>query len=699
VSSPFPDEEGLFEGPEGLEDDLGPLDGNRYYRPLTADEVKGAVSREILDSHGAISAGSQIAEERRQALKFFFGQPLGNEVEGRSQVVLTEVADTIHWIMPSLMRMFASGEDVFEFQPTGPEDIDQARQATEFINHVFWHELDGFSILYDWFFTALLEKNGFVVVEWEDRVEPKIESYRGLSEQQLQLLLSDGRGLEPIEFEEFEEEIGGQPMKLFNVTVRQVQRLGRVCVRGIPPEEFLIARRTIRLDDDVHFVGERRKMTASSLIALGFDPDEVHTWPTDETPEFTQGRTIRLSEEETFPIQTADRPDAASREMWVNNVYMRIDEDGDGYAELRHLMTIGDTSMELISDEYAEDPPFASLTASPVAHKFFGQSVVDLVGDLQIIRTTLMRQMLDNLYLQNNQRTKVVRGEVEMSDLFTSRPGGVVRVDSLDSMEPIVTPQLPAMAMGMMEYLDQIRETRVGVSRFMQGLDASSLSGTATGVNALVGASQQRIELIGRIFSKTGMKRLGKLLLRTYARNNTKSRVIRLRGEWVEFDPSSWNTQMDCQIRTGLGVGSSAERIGYLMAMINLQKEALLSGATFMVKPQDLYRAVEELSKTMGFSRADRFFSDPGEKDWPEPPPDTKVLENQRRVQDDQRQAELELERIRIEAQKEAEIAAFRREELAQKRDLELKRIEAMIEAAKLRGTGGESNGGDGDDG
>ncbi len=698
MAAPFgEDEEEYYDEPidefEAYAADLGPEDGNRPFRPLTVDQVKAAVSREILDSHGAISAGSQISEERRQALKFFFGQPLGNEVEGRSQIVLTEVADTIHWVMPSLMRMFASGEDVFEFQPTGPEDIEQAQQATEFINHVFWNELDGFQILYDWFFTALLEKNGFVVVEWEERVEPKIETYQGVDEQQLQQLLEDGRGLQPVEFEEFEEEIQGQVVKLYNVTLRQVDRIGQVQVRGVPPEEFLIARRTIRLDDGSQFVGERRKMTASDLVAMGFDPEEVTQWPTDETPEFTQGRTIRLSEEETFPIQTADRPDAASREMWVNNVYMRIDEDGDGYAELRHIMTIGDTSMELISDEYAPYQPFASLTASPVPHKFFGQSVMDLVGDLQVIRTTLMRQMLDNLYLQNNNRTKVVRGEVEMSDLFTSRPGGIVRVDSLDSMEPIVTPPLPAMAMGMMEYLDQIRETRIGVSRFMQGLDGSALNGTATGVNAMMGASQQRIELIGQIFAKTGMKRLGKLLLREYKRNNNRARTIRLRGEWTSFDPSTWNENMDVSVKTGLGVGSAAEAIGYLMATIQLQKEAIMSGATFMVTPKDLYRAVSELNKAMGFSRSQTFFTDPGDQGWPQKDPDTKLLENQRRVQDDAASHQLRQLELEIEARKERALEEYRKEELEQKRDLELRRIEAQLEIARLSQQRSEGDG------
>lgn len=684
MASPGLTYEDLF----GEDDYLGeePTGISREFRPLTEDEIKSAVSREIMDSHGAVSAGSQIAEDRRLALKMFFGQPFGDEVEGRSQVVLTEVADTIHWMMPSLMRMFASGEDVFEFCPVGPEDEEAAKQATEFINHVFWNEMDGFQLLYDWFFTALLEKNGFVVVEWEEKVQPKRESFRGLTMAQVAYLQDDPRGFEFVEFEERDAILPGVgQVKLYDVTVQQTESVGRMVARGIPPEEFLIARREVKCDDDVSFVGERRRMRASDLIAMGFDPDDVASWPTDDSPEFSMGRWVRRSEDDDLPVQSADRPDAASREIWVNNIYMTLDEDGDGYAELRHIMCIGDTAMELIFDEYADFPPFASLTASPVPHKFFGQSVVDLVGDLQRIRSTLMRQMLDNLYLQNNQRTMIVRGEVELSDLLTSRPGGIVRVDSPESMAPIITPPLPPSAMMMMEYLDNIRETRVGVSKWTQGLDGSSLNGTATGVNAMMAASQQRIELIGRVFAKTGMKRLGSLLLRTFKKHDNKFRTVKMRGEWIDVDPTSWPSDLDCRIKTGLGVGSAAEMIGFLMATIQLQKEAAQMGATFLVTPQDLYRAVTELNKAMGFSRAQSFFTDPGDQGWPEPEPDFKVLENQRRTVDDQAKNSIALIEAETAAREKAALQEYRDKELAQAKELAQLERETRIEIAKIQ--------------
>lgn len=678
ISDLFPEEEESF-----------------HFRPLNESEVLSVVGSEIADAHGAIMAGTEISQARRAALRMFFGKPLGNEVEGRSQVVLTEVADTIHWIMPSLMRMFASGEDIFEFQPTNPGEEEMAKQATQFVNKTFWDEHDGFQLLYDWFFTALLERNSFITAYWDERVEPKMEQYSGLTQGEVTALMNDGRELEPVEFEERDAIINGERTKVYDVTVRQVSIVGRIKIRGIAPEEFLIARRVDVLDDDCPFVGERVQMTVSDLIAMGFDPDEVRNWPTDQSQEFSEERLERRWDEETFPLAEADRMDTASRTLWVNNVYIRIDEDGDGYSELRNIMIIGDTASILVHDEYANFPPFATLTASPVPHKFFGQSITDLIGDLQVIRTTMMRQMLDNLYLLNNQRTKVVEGQVEMDDLTTSRPGGIVRMDSLDSMEPIVQPPLPAMAMDMMRYLDEIREIRVGVSRYTQGLDGGSLNGTATGVNAMMGASQSRVELIGRIFAQTGMKRLAKMILRLYKQHDNKQRSIRLSGKWVDVDPSAWNEDMDVKIKTGLGIGAANEQIGYLMATIELQKESLLTGAKFMVQPKDLYRAVTELNKAMGFRGADVFFTDPGEQPWPEDDPDVKMLENERRVVNDQAVNMIKMLEAETLANEKDGLKKHRADELEQQGALERERIAmtktvALIQAQRAREAGGD---------
>jgi hypothetical protein len=673
----------------------------RAFLPLSLDEIKAAIASEISTSHGSLMADSTASEERRQALRAFYGEPLGNEVEGRSKVVMTEVADTIHWIMPSLIRMFVGAKEIWEFEPTAPGTEEQAEQASEYLNHLFFEEMDGFRILFDFMFTALLEKNGYVIVETEQRIEPRRKSFNQVSPEQLQMLLNEYGMDSVVEFSEMDAIRDGQQTKVSDVTFIDTKRSNRIVCRGIPPEEFLIARRTVRLDDDAVFVAERRKMTAGDLVALGFSKEVVENLPEDMGPEFAEERIVRMREDEVYPMSAANRPDGASREVWVNNVYIRIDEDGDGFAECRHIICVGDQATEVLYDDYADYPPFAALTASPIPHKFLGQSIYDLIGDLQEIRTVLMRQILDNLYLTNNSRLAVVEDQVELDDLLTNRPGGFVRMQSPDAVTPIITPPLPPIAMNMMEFLDQVRETRVGVSKFTQGVDASSLGSSASSANAMISAGMQRIELIGKIFAEGGLKRLGTLLLREFKKNRYEKEVVRMRGRWVEIDPASWDETMNVKVKTGLGVGASQERIGYLMATLQLQKELLGQGASFMVSPKDVYRTVKELNKAMGFSAQETFFTNPEGQDWPQPPPDHRLLENERRVKDDTAKNILTASEKEREERERQDLKEYRMKDLqlrweqAQLEAKTRKEIAAMqLEAAEAKGeqtrTGGE---------
>ncbi len=664
---------------EAVEQTYGPSEGHRPMRPLSQDEVKSIVSHEIMDSHGAISAGSQISEERRKALRYYYGRSFGNEVEGRSQVVLTEVADTIHWMMPSLMRMFFGPNTTWVFEPSNPDEIEAAEEATAYVNATFRDDMNGYQILYDWFFTALLEKNGFVIAYYEEKIEPRKETFYGLSPEEFQMLIEDGRNGEVIEFSQNEDEfIEGPdgPVPLIDCTIQYNNKVGKIKVDGIPPEEALVARRTIILDDDAKFCGQRKKMTVSDLIAMGYDPKMVDELPTDESPEFSQGRTIRLSEEETFPISTAERADAASREIWVNNCFLRIDEDGDGYAELRNIVVVGDTSMEIISDEEVNWMPISSLTAVPVPHKFFGQSVADLVGDLQVIRSTLMRQMLDNIYLQNNSRHVVIEGAVEIDDLLTSYPGGVIRATMPDAVTPLITQPLGPAAMQMMEYLEDIREVRTGVTRYSQGLDAGSLNATATGVSAIMSASHARIELIARTFAETGMKQLGRNLLRLMKENYTKPRRVKLRGKWTNIDPSKWNENMTVKVKVGLGVGAASERIGFVMQVLGLQNELMKTGGKGMVTQDNVYRAASEITEAMGFQLPDMFFTDPNGQQWPEEPPNPKILESERRSKEDSGRLKLDFAKIADDVENNDDMMKFRYKELEDRIKVDRERIE-----------------------
>ncbi len=685
--------------PEGIAQTPEPF---RRIRPLGLEEVKTIVAHEIDDALGGL--GSRIAEERRQAIRYFYGRPFGNEQEGRSSVVLTDVADTIEWIMPSIMSMLTDSGTLWEYQAANgsPEASDYAKQATEAINHIFFEQCDGYMVIHDWVKTALLEKNGFVHPRFEERFEPRHATYRGVTEAELGVIMND----DTVEITEFAEHVGdrdlldintGLPRTTFDITTLQVKTVGEFVVDGIPPEEFLMARRAIKLNDRTPFTGHRRKIMVSDLIALGYDPDLITTIPSDDTPEYSQGRTERLSEDETFPISTADRADPASREIWVSDCYLRIDEDGDGFSELKRIIAAGAGPVTILSDYEVTSIPFCSLTSVPMPHKFFGRSIADQVMDLQLIRSTLLRQMLDNIYLTNNVRHQVVEGMVNIDDLLTSRPGGIVRVTAMGNMEEIVTKPLPGHAMEMMSFLDSVRETRTGVSKWQQGPEPASLKNVARGaVSDVQQMAGMKVGLIAQIFAETGIKRLGQQMYRIFVENATRPRTMRLRGEWIDVDPTLWARDMDCIVQVGLGLGESSRRQSNLEVIAANQKEMLQNGLSMMVTPKNIYNTAMAYQEAMGMRHDNRFFTDPGNQPFPKPEPamsdqvdmlEAKVreLEHQRRLVEDRQTAERDAARLMVDADTQDKLHSFRYDELQQKHDLGLRELATREEVARIQ--------------
>ena len=293
--------------PDPIDIDMSPSSSgglSNEQRRLTNEEVKAILQLEIEDALGGF--GSQVAEERRLALRYYYGRPIGNEVKDRSQVVMRDVLEVVEWTMPSLMRMFTGGAQVVRYHPTraGDEAQHQADLATAYINHLFRNKLGGFQILYDWMKTGLLEKNGIVKVYFDERKEPRTDSYTGLTEDEVLSILADN-DVEPLAHETYSTRMGDQEVKLANLTVRRWQVQKGICIDSVPPEEFLIARREIRLDDQTRFSGHRKKMMVSDLVAMGYPFDVIAQIPSDDTPEYTMGRTERLSEDETYPLANA----------------------------------------------------------------------------------------------------------------------------------------------------------------------------------------------------------------------------------------------------------------------------------------------------------------------------------------------------------------------------------------------------------
>jgi len=643
---------------------------------MTKRELSAHLEQEISSALGY--KDGKLTEQRSDALDRYYGKKYGNEQEGRSQIVTRDVADVIEWIMPSLMKIFTSGDKVVQFEPQGPEDVKMAKQSTAYVNHVIMRQNPGFSIIYQWFKDALLQKNGIVKHYWDDTSETLREEYKNLTEEEFTALLMEDN-VEVLEHtqnggEEDDALISLQPQQItHDVVVRRTYDDGQVRIEAVPPEEFLI-NKYAKTIEDARFVGHRVKRTKSELIQQGYPKSKIENVFSNDEADYKAERLSRFSHEQDNAPE-GDIDDG----IWVTECYMRVDFDNDGIAELRKVTKVGD---ELLDNEAVDSVPFSSLTPIPMPHKFYGLSIYDLISDLQLIKTTLMRNLLDNMYLTNNGRYEVVEGQANLDDLMTSRPGGIVRVRTPGAVNPLGTPQLDQNSFNMLGYLDSIREERTGVSKNSMGLSEGGLKShqTATGVGQVMTAAQQKIELIARIFAETGMKDLAQSVYMLVQKFEKPEKLVRLNNEWTTLYPHEWKTKMDCTAQVGLGFGNKDMNLMHLGRLSQtIQMIAQHPAAGMLLKPKNVYNLVAEQIKAMGMKNVDDFITDPGDQDVQQqqgPSPEEQAK---------QAEAQLKQQELQVKMQKIQQESALKQQEMqidAQiaQQDLELKQQEASVD-------------------
>ena len=635
---------------------------------ISDTELRSIINSEINNSLGFL--GGALSNQRKKSLEYYLGDKLGTEIEGRSQVVSTDVADTIETILPNLIRIFTSSDQTVKCDPVKSEDVALAEQASNYVNYVFNKDNDGFKILYTWFKDALLEKNGIVKIYWDESEKTEQETYKNLSDEEYQVLVSDD-DVDIIEEEEMDDELAiaqleqfkqvaaaqGQEVdvpkpKLHNVVIRRTEKNGKVKIENVPPEEFLIER-TAKSIEDANFVAHRTLKTRSELIEMGYDKETVYDLPATQIVLYNNERLTRFGDIDEYPFDQT--PDSSTESVELYECYLKVDYDGDGIAELRKVTVAGDSGYQVLDNQAVDFVPFCSLTPIPMPHRFYGRSVAELVEDVQLVKSTVMRQLLDNMYLTNNNRVAIMDGMVNLDDLLTSRPGGVVRTKQPPSqvMMPMQSQTISQQAFPMLEYLDTVRETRTGVTRYSQGLDADSLNKTATGVNTLMSQTQMRMELIARIFAETGVKDLFKRIFELTVKYQDKERVIQLNNQFVPVRPTEWKNRYNISITVGLGSGSKDQQLVILNAILEKQLQAfqLQGGKEYpMVSLKNIYNTLSKMIENAGLKNVDNYFVNPDmgrQMVQPTPPPPPSPIEKIEFTRIDaenrRKQAELEL--------------------------------------------------------
>ncbi len=649
--------------------------GIKSGEPMDETEVQAVVAAELTDAVNFIDL--EIGNLRARATEYYFGDPFGDEEEGRSQVVSMDVRDTVQAILPSLMRIFFSSENVVQYVPRSAEDVAMAEQATDYVRYILNEDNNGFVLFHSIFKDALVRKTG--VCKWwvDEKEEVKAETYSGLDDAQLTLVLSQD-GVEMVDLISTEDPSAPPPIidpltgqqltptvMIHDVKVKRKIITKRFRVESLAPEEFIVDRRARTLED-ADIVAHRKLATVSELVAMGYSQEEVESNTGEDELDTNIERIARNPAQMMFG-ESANNP--AQRRVLYTESYIRLDIDGDGIAELRKICTMG-PSYKIVANDPADDIPFAYFCPDPEPHTLFGMSTADVTMDIQRIKSVILRNMLDSLAQAIHPRTGVVEGQVNLDDVLNNENGAIIRMRAPGMVQPFTTPFVGQQAFPMMEYMDQIKEARTGMSKASMGLNADALqSTTRLAVQATVQAAQQHIELIARVFSEIGMKRLFKGLLRLITQHQDKPRVIRLRNQWVEVDPRGWDAAMDVSVNVGLGTGGIDEKMQFLQAIAGKQEQILqsLGPSNPIVSIGQYANTLTKLVEMAGYKDSTQFFNQlPADYTPPAPQPQPDPT---------QALAQVQIQSIQADIQKKAAELALEREKMIRADDRERDRI------------------------
>ena len=678
-------------------------------------DLVNIIGTHIDDSLGFIATDTQL--QRASALDYYLREPYGNEVEGRSQIVTAEVAEAVDGALPQLMKVFTQSNNAVIFEPVNEGDAEMAEQATSYVNHIFYKDNNGFELLHDMFWDALAQKVGVLKCYWDDKKDVTKEKYEMLTEDELTMIMQDEE-VEIVSQEQYEEVIEqdpqpsvdqmGQPMidemgmpmmmetppiinVYYNVKVARTKDYSKVKIESVAPEEFLIDKSATNIED-ADFVAERSLVTRSDLIAMGYDADVVAELSTGDLLDFTPERVARFGAGEQ-PFDNNNSDNESMQRVEYYECYVRADLDGDGIAE-RHRVCYADN--KVLMHEECDYQPFHSVCPFPIPHKFFGESLADRTMDLQLIKSTITRQMLDNLYLTNNYRVGAVEGQVNLDDLLTSTAGGVIRIKNPNALVPMAVQSSAAQSFPMLEYLDTVQAKRTGVSEASQGLDPNILQNvTATAVAAMSSAAGGKIELIARIFADTGVSSLMKGILQLVCKYQQKEKIIKVNNKFVPMNPREWNTEYNVTVNVGLGTGSKGEQLSVMQMVLDKQEQMLTQYglANPLVSLKQYRDTLAKFVNMAGFKDESGFLKDITQEESdqlaqqqeqnPQSDPNTEaakilaqVEKEKAEMQMQSKMAQLELEKQELELKVQKEMLELQQKEAQFEKEMALKELE-----------------------
>jgi len=535
---------------------------------LDDDEVQNIVTKVLIDAY---NYNTELSEGRAKATEYYLGEPFGNEEEGRSQVVLTELRDAVSGMMPDIIRIFTSGQRAVEYVPGSPESV----KATEYITDYITKKLEagGFFIeLHSAVMDGLVRRLGAMKWWWDETAYAKAYTLENVPQDQLESLTA----LDTVSLTEVSTD---SATDLSTVSFTLKKKKGCFKFAAVPPEEFLTSRNARSIEESLA-VAHSRTMTRGELVALGIDEDDLDEYgqPDDESQTLNNLDEIARSEVTGESVQVDVKAGKANEKILYTEAYVNVDADGDSIAERRKFLCIG-SKYKIVNGKRGTPvdcaPPFAAFSPYPEPHALIGQSVADRTMDMQLYKSSIFRAMSDSLALAVFPRLLVTEGNTNIADAMNTAIGNIIRQRTVGATSSIAHDFVGREVLPILSAVDDIVERRTGQNKGAQGLDSDALqSSTASAVGAAIQKSAAHVEMICRVIAEELLKPLFRGAYAMYVEHQPEPEMARLNGQWIQMDASQWAEELEVGVNVGLGTTDTEKKIAILMA-VNADQTAI----------------------------------------------------------------------------------------------------------------------------
>ena len=522
-----------------------------------------------------------------------------------SSLVSTDVADTIEWALPSLMKVFTGSDEVITVAGVTEEDDQNAEVMQSLLVYQLQRQNKFFPILYNWMKDSLITGMGIIKCYWE-RTEGWTPETQKLNADALRLLSQTGVEITNVQ--------GPDMMGDFMVTwnspyyVKNSPKIENILV-----SEFLYSPDAKNLED-ANFVAHRKKVTMSHLrqkekegIYANVDmvkPDNGPTsWLSDQIEEAIGDNYTPLHK---------NNQDKAREEVTIYECYTKIDFNNDGILEDMIITVAGDVILRA-EPNYMGRHPFFAISPTKDPHRIWvKRSYAELIGELQDMKVALTRQIVQNIALTNDPKMILSEESINISDYIEGRK--VIRKKPGASMGDVAMSmpvnQLSPQTFQFLEWLEGQKENRTGITRYNQGLDASSLNKTATGISAILGQSAQRLELIARMYAETGISELFRFMVSLNQKFVDQETVVRLTNKQLRISPDDLNGNFDLVVNAGISIATKESTILTLQTMLTALMQTQAAGIP-IVTPQNIYNLFKKWIESAGFKNYNDYVTDP----------------------------------------------------------------------------------------